>query len=329
MSNVAAQFLFDFGSPNAYLCHRVLRDIEWRTGTTIEYVPILLGGLFKLTNNRSPAEAFAGIPNKQAYDALEVQRFLAKHKLSSFQRNEFFPVNTLLIMRGAVASQKLGCFDAYVEAVFSCMWEQSLNMADLEVAKNALSAAGLGDIGSHFCDLLEYTTGQRIARLVAQTATINAERTGADGRPAPVRTEDAVTLQYETDGGALGSAVISQVSAGHKNRLFLEISGSESTLAFDQEGPETLWEGRRDTSRLLIRNPEALTPEAARFSRLPAGHPQGYQDCFDALVGDTAAAITGRTPDGLPTFADGLRAAHLAEAVARSARTGTWVEVEA
>jgi len=191
------------------------------------------------------------------------------------------------------------------------------------------ASRAFGDIGSHFCDLLEFTTGQRIVRLVAQTATINAERTGADGRPAAVRTEDAVTLQYETDGGALGSAVISQVSAGRKNRLFLEISGSESTLAFDQEGPETLWEGRRDTSRLLIRDPEALTPEAARYSRLPAEHPQGYQDCFNALVGDTAAAINGQTPDGLPTFADGLRAARLAEAVARSARTGTWVEVGA
>ncbi|MDM0021234.1 2-hydroxychromene-2-carboxylate isomerase [Variovorax saccharolyticus] len=143
MRKVAAQFLFDFGSPNAYMCHRVLRDIEWRTGIRIEYVPILLGGLFKLTNNRSPAEAFADIPNKRAYDALEVQRFLAKHKLSSFRRNEFFPVNTLLIMRGAVAAQVLGCFDAYVEAVFSCMWEQSLNMADLDIARGALSAAGL------------------------------------------------------------------------------------------------------------------------------------------------------------------------------------------
>ncbi|MHA7135605.1 Gfo/Idh/MocA family protein [Oerskovia turbata] len=191
------------------------------------------------------------------------------------------------------------------------------------------ASRAFGDIGSHFCDLLEFTTGQRITRLAAQTATVNAERTGADGRPTAVRTEDAVTLQYETDGGALGSAVISQVSAGRKNRLFLEISGSESTLAFDQEAPESLWEGRRGTSRLLIRDPESLSPAAARYSRLPAGHPQGYQDCFTSLVGDTAAAIAGRAPDGLPTFADGLRAAHLAEAVARSARTGAWVEVEA
>lgn len=186
-----------------------------------------------------------------------------------------------------------------------------------------------GDIGSHFCDLVEFTTGQRIARLVAQVATVNAERTGADGAVLPVQTEDAVTLQYETDGGALGTAVISQVSAGRKNRLFLEISGSESTLTFDQEQPETLWEGRRETSRLLVRDPQNLTPAAARYSRLPAGHPQGYQECFDALVADTAAAITGPTPDGLPTFGDGLRAARLAQAVATSASTGSWVEVPA
>ncbi|MDM0032443.1 2-hydroxychromene-2-carboxylate isomerase [Variovorax sp. J22P271] len=143
MSNAAAEFLFDFGSPNAYMCHRVLRDIQRRTGTQIEYVPILLGGLFKLTNNRSPAEAFAAIPSKRAYDALEIQRFLAKHKISIFRKNEFFPVNTLLIMRGAVASQKLGCFDAYVATVFSCMWEQSLNMADPAAVHGALEAAGL------------------------------------------------------------------------------------------------------------------------------------------------------------------------------------------
>jgi len=191
------------------------------------------------------------------------------------------------------------------------------------------SSRAFGDIGSHFCDLLEFTTGHRIARLVAQTATVNPLRRGADGTVHAVATEDAVTLQYETDGGALGTAVISQVSAGRKNRLYLEISGSESTLAFDQERPETLWEGRRDASRLLVRDPEALSPAAARYSRLPAGHPQGYQECFDALVADTAAAIRGTAPDGLPTFDDGLRAARLAAAVGESVRAGGWVEVPA
>jgi len=143
MREVKVQFLFDFGSPNAYLCHQVLPAVEARTGVEVEYVPILLGGLFKLTNNRSPAEAFAGIANKRAYEALETQRFVARHGLTRYRPNAFFPVNTLSIMRGAVAAQKLGCFAPYVDAVFSCMWEQSLNMADANVMHTALASAGL------------------------------------------------------------------------------------------------------------------------------------------------------------------------------------------
>ncbi|MCB7137999.1 Gfo/Idh/MocA family protein [Cellulosimicrobium marinum] len=191
------------------------------------------------------------------------------------------------------------------------------------------ASRAFGDIGSHFCDLLEFTTGHRIVRLVAQSATVNPNRRAADGSAHTVTTEDVVTLQYATDGGALGSAVVSQVSAGRKNRLHLEISGTSSTLAFDQEQPETLWEGRREGSLLHVRDPETLSTAAARYSRVPAGHPQGYQDCFDALVADTAAAVRGELPDGLPTFADGLRAARLADAVATSVRTGAWVEVPA
>lgn len=140
---VNVQFLFDFGSPNAYLCHKVLPAMEARTGVKIDYVPILLGGLFKLTNNRSPAEAFADIPNKRAYDALEFKRFVARHGLAAFRFNSFFPVNTLTIMRGALAARTLGCFEHYVDTVFACMWEQSLNMADPEVVGKALTAAGL------------------------------------------------------------------------------------------------------------------------------------------------------------------------------------------
>lgn len=106
----AVQFLFDFGSPNAYLCHKVLPQMVARTGVAVDYVPVLLGGLFKLANNRSPAEAFADIPNKRAYDALETRRFVAAHGLTAYRFNSFFPVNTLLLMRGAVAAQRLGCF---------------------------------------------------------------------------------------------------------------------------------------------------------------------------------------------------------------------------
>jgi 2-hydroxychromene-2-carboxylate isomerase len=143
MTPVKVEFLFDFGSPNAYLCHKVIPSIETRTGAIFEYIPILLGGLFKLANNRSPAEAFAGIPNKQAYDKLEITRFVARHGLSRYQFNPFFPVNTLKIMRGASAAQKLGCLGRYVEVVYAAMWEDGKNMDDLTVIAATLAAGGL------------------------------------------------------------------------------------------------------------------------------------------------------------------------------------------
>lgn len=147
MSNPVVQFLFDFGSPNAYLCHKVIPDIEWRTKKTFEYVPVLLGGLFKLANNRSPMEAFTGIPKKQAYDKLEVQRFVAKHKLNLFKANPFFPVNTLQIMRGAVAAQKLNCFKPYVVAMYEAMWEQGRNMNEQAEVIDVLKGAGIDYVG--------------------------------------------------------------------------------------------------------------------------------------------------------------------------------------
>ncbi|MDA8368886.1 MAG: Gfo/Idh/MocA family oxidoreductase [Nocardiopsaceae bacterium] len=180
-----------------------------------------------------------------------------------------------------------------------------------------------GDIGSHWCDLLEFVTGDRITRLSAQTATVNGSR----GGNRPVTTEDLATFQFATRGGMVGASIISQVSAGRKNRLLLEISGTEATLSFDQEQPELLWQGGRERSALLMRDPDTLSPDARRLARVPAGHAQGYQDCFDAFVADTRDAIAGTAPDGLPTFADGLRAARLADAVLTSARERTWVEV--
>lgn len=180
-----------------------------------------------------------------------------------------------------------------------------------------------GDIGSHWCDLLEFVTGDRVARVSAQASKTIPERGGR-----AVTTEDIVTLQFVTARGMVGTSVISQVSPGRKNRLLLEVSGSGGTVAFDQEQPELLWNGRREESALLVRDPDTLSAPAARYARVPAGHAQGYQDCFNAFVADTAAAIAGEEPDGLPTFADGLRAAHLAEAVLASARAQAWVEVE-
>jgi 2-hydroxychromene-2-carboxylate isomerase len=137
------EFHFDFGSPNAYLAHLVVPEIERRTGVEFEYVPILLGGVFKLTNNRSPMEKLAGIKNRLAYEQLEVRRFIRRHGITQFTWNPFFPVNTLLVMRGAVAAQLDGVFDRYVDAVFKAMWAEQKKMDDPEIAAAALQQAGL------------------------------------------------------------------------------------------------------------------------------------------------------------------------------------------
>jgi len=137
------EFHFDFGSPNAYLAHLVIPQIELRSGAKFEYVPVLLGGVFKLTNNRSPAESLQGIRNKQEYQELETRRFLRQHAIARFTRNPFFPVNTLMIMRGAVAAQLEGCFERYVDAVFRCMWAEPRKMDDPDVVRAALEESDL------------------------------------------------------------------------------------------------------------------------------------------------------------------------------------------
>jgi predicted dehydrogenase len=118
------------------------------------------------------------------------------------------------------------------------------------------------------------------------------------------------------------------VAAGRKNRLYLEVNGTEASTGFDQESPEVLWVGRREGSLQLVRDPEVLSADAARLSRLPAGHAQGYQDCFDGFVADTYATVAGARRDGLPTFADGVRSAAVVDAVLASAGAdGAWTEV--
>ena len=140
---VDVRFLFDFGSPNAFLSHRVIPGIEQRTGVRFAYVPILLGGLFKLTGNQSPATAFSAIRNKPAYNQLEMRRFIARHGIADFVFNPHFPVNTLQLMRGAVAAQELGVFERYVDAVYDAMWTKGLDMGQPEVIAAELAAAGL------------------------------------------------------------------------------------------------------------------------------------------------------------------------------------------
>jgi 2-hydroxychromene-2-carboxylate isomerase len=136
-------FYFDFGSPNAYFAHRVLPGIEARTGARFDYVPVLLGALFKLSGNQAPMMAFAGIPNKLKYEYREIERFIARHKLTAFRMNPHFPVNTLALMRGAVAAQDEGVFEPYVEAMFRFLWEEGRKLDDVGVLAQSLTDAGL------------------------------------------------------------------------------------------------------------------------------------------------------------------------------------------
>jgi 2-hydroxychromene-2-carboxylate isomerase len=138
------EFHFDFGSPNAYLAHLVIPQIEKRTGAKFTYVPVLLGGVFRLTGNRSPAESLANIKNKPEYERLELTRFIKRHGITRYRQNPFFPVNTLTIMRGAIAAQKLGVFERYVDEVYRHMWSEPKKLDDPAVLQAALSESGFG-----------------------------------------------------------------------------------------------------------------------------------------------------------------------------------------
>ncbi|HAM26998.1 MAG TPA: oxidoreductase [Microbacteriaceae bacterium] len=175
------------------------------------------------------------------------------------------------------------------------------------------------DIGSHLCDMVEFVTGDRIARLQAITRTVFDERSART-----VTTEDLAAVLVEMRSGALGTLLVSQLAPGRKNRLHFELNGTEESIEFDQENPELLWLGRRTGSESITRQP-GLSADAQRLSVLPPGHPLGYQDAFNAFVADTYAAIGGELHDGLPTFDDGLRAVTLTDAVLESALTSGWI----
>lgn len=191
------------------------------------------------------------------------------------------------------------------------------------------ASRAFADIGVHWCDLMEFVTGHRIVSLTATTGQAFPERRNGEGSTDAVGTEDGAAVLFVTDRGARGSVVVSQVSPGRKNRLWFSFDGSLASYSFDQESPDTLWVGGQAENRIVARGPDTLSAAGARYAQLPAGHPQGYQDSFNAFVADTYAAITGDAPEGLPTFTDGLRAAVLSEAVIESARHQSWVEVRA
>ncbi|WP_315781196.1 MULTISPECIES: 2-hydroxychromene-2-carboxylate isomerase [unclassified Bradyrhizobium] len=143
MSRPAPEFLFDFGSPNAFLSHEAIPAIVKRIGVQFYYVPVLLGGIFKATNNRSPAESLAGIKNKREFHEIETQRFLKRYHVQPWVWNPNFPVNTLNLMRAAIAAQLEGVFEPYVDAAFHHMWREPKKMDDPEIAIAAITSSGL------------------------------------------------------------------------------------------------------------------------------------------------------------------------------------------
>ena len=170
------EFLFDFGGPNSYLAYKMLPELCARTGAEVVYVPILLGGLFKLTNNQAPMMRYAETPAKQKYEMLEFQRFVKAHEIP-FKMNPRFPLNTLHVMRGAVAAQRLGCLEPYVDAVMAAMWHDGADLGDLDVVRDILDKAGLDSAA-----LLALADAPEVkAELIANTEA--AAKRGAFGVP--------------------------------------------------------------------------------------------------------------------------------------------------
>jgi predicted dehydrogenase len=194
------------------------------------------------------------------------------------------------------------------------------------------------DIGSHWCDLVQWVSGERFTEVSAAFDTVIAERSAdtgksfttaaAGGAMQAVASEDVAAAMFRTGAGTLASLTVSQVSAGRRNRLWFEIDGAKASVAFNQEDAERLWIGLPDQrEEVFVRGPGAGSAEQRRLSVLPAGHAQGYSHCFEAFVADTYRAIEGERPEGLPTFEDGVRSALIVDRVITSARTRAWTAI--
>ncbi|MGY0615521.1 Gfo/Idh/MocA family protein [Vibrio sp. FJH11] len=207
--------------------------------------------------------------------------------------------------------------------------------------KQGGASRAFADIGSHWCDLIEWVTGERFTDLTSLFHTAQKERstnatetfserteTATSSESSAVTTEDIANLLLITDKSTPATLTVSQVSAGRKNRLWFEIDGSNASLEFDQETPEQLWIGRRDSRTLLVRDPTQGSAEQKRLSLTPAGHAQGYSHCFDAFINDFYDTLLGQKREGLPTFDDGLRAAKLIDAALTSAKEKRWVTID-
>lgn len=225
--------------------------------------------------------------------------------------------------RARIASGEIGVV-LTVDGAYLQDWMLESDDANWRAGAAGGPSRAFADIGSHLCDLVEFVTGDRITTVSARTRRVFAERGGVE-----VQNEDIVAVLAQMASGSLVTLLISQMAPGRKNALTIEVHGTERSLRFEQENPEQLWVGARRGSMVVLRDPDVDAPDSARMQPLPAGHPLGYQDAFNAFMADVHAAIRGESPNGLPTFADGLRAVVLTDAVLQSAATGTWVEVSA
>ncbi|MCU1543844.1 MAG: oxidoreductase domain protein [Microbacteriaceae bacterium] len=196
----------------------------------------------------------------------------------------------------------------------------------IDPVKGGASRA-FADIGVHWCDLMEFVTGHRITRLTSRLITSYQHRGAAEN---PVGTEDVATIMFETDRHASGSLAVSQVSPGRKNRLWLSLDGTDGSFEFNQETPDAFWIGGSSESRIVTSGSSGMrSDDARRLSYLPEGHPQGYQDAFNGFMSDAYRSFCGSAVPGLPTFADGLRAAAITDAVVEASRSESWVDVAA
>src|SRR6478672_5860114 len=204
----------------------------------------------------------------------------------------------------------------------------------------------MADIGSHWCDMAEHVTGQRITSLCADLQTFHKTRkrpkgpietfagktlTPDDYVEVPIDTEDFGAVVFRMGDRARGTFTASQVSAGRKNRLNIEIFGTKAGVSWDQERPDELWVGQRNSNnQIIVKDPSLLQPAARSYADLPGGHSEGYDDTFKQVfrrfyktVADRSAAVE------YPQFADGLRQLTILEKELESSSTHAWVEVPA
>ncbi|MDT0321944.1 Gfo/Idh/MocA family protein [Streptomyces millisiae] len=198
------------------------------------------------------------------------------------------------------------------------------------------ASRAFADIGSHWADLAEFVSGERFAAVCASTSIAYPTRPAASGPSfsgdargdrVPVATEDIAVATFRTERGVLANTVVSQVSAGRKNRLWLELDGSLKSAVFDQEQPESVWFGTEHGATVLRRGEGDAAVDQARLNRVPPGHPQGWPDAFAAFCADTYAAVRGEEREGLPTVDDGLRSVEIVDALLRSAASGAWTTI--